>query len=214
MSGSGFRVGLTGGIASGKSTVGNILRQMGAVVIDTDAIAREVVQPGSASLQEIHRRYGETILDSFGRLRRDKLAAIIFDSPTEKAWLEGLLHPLIRQKAEEQARFAFESGCRVVFFEVPLLFESGWDQHVDCIWTVYVPPNVQRERLMGRDSLNEAEAESRLRSQWPIDRKAELADVVIGNSESPECTRQQVFKAWNKLLECLAERQDGERSLS
>lgn len=207
-----IRVGLTGGIASGKSTVGKILREIGAAVIDTDAVARDVVLPGTEALAEISRRYGKTMLNSAGRLRRDKLAEIVFAHPEEKSWLEQLLHPLIRQSIEEQADKAFESGCRVVFFEVPLLFEVGWDKNVDSVWLVYVPPAVQSERLVKRDSLTDEEVELRLRSQWPIDEKARLANVIIDNTGSRLQTRKQVKKAWLELLDRLDEGQDRERN--
>lgn len=207
-----IRVGLTGGIASGKSTVGKILREIGAAVIDTDAVARDVVLPGTEALAEISRRYGKTILNSAKRLRRDKLAEIVFANPEEKSWLEQLLHPLIRKSIEEQADKAFESGCRVVFFEVPLLFEVGWDKNVDSVWLVYVPPAVQSERLVKRDSLTDEEVELRLRSQWPIDEKARLSDVIIDNTGSRLQTRKQVKKAWLELLDRLDEGQDRERN--
>lgn len=207
-----IRVGLTGGIASGKSTVGKILREIGAAVIDTDAVARDVVLPGTEALAEISRRYGKTILNSAKRLRRDKLAEIVFANPEEKSWLEQLLHPLIRKSIEEQADKAFETGCRVVFFEVPLLFEVGWDKNVDSVWLVYVPPAVQSERLVKRDSLTDEEVELRLRSQWPIDEKARLSDVIIDNTGSRLQTRKQVKKAWLELLDRLDEGQDRERN--
>ena len=126
-----LRVGLTGGIASGKSTVAEMLRQLGAVVIDTDQIAREVVQPGSPALQSLRERYGESILDDDGSLRREQLGEIVFASPAEKEWLEQLLHPLIKARADELAQQASEQGTAVVVFDVPLLLESGWDKNVD-----------------------------------------------------------------------------------
>ena len=108
-----LRVGLTGGIASGKSTVAEMLRQLGAVVIDTDQIAREVVQPGSPALQSLRERYGESILDDDGSLRREQLGEIVFASPAEKKWLEQLLHPLIKARADELAQQASEQGTAV-----------------------------------------------------------------------------------------------------
>lgn len=196
-----IRVGLTGGIASGKSTVSEQLGQLGAVVIDTDKIAREVVQPGSEALKKITGRFGGELLNDDGSLRRGPLAKIVFDSPQEKNWLEHLLHPLIKQRAEELARNAVDSGASVVVFDVPLLFESGWEKSVDKVWTVFVSPDIQRTRLKNRDGLSEEEISARLSSQWPIEEKARKSDVVINNEGSPAETRQQVEAAWKGLQE-------------
>ena len=194
-----LRVGLTGGIASGKSTVAEMLRQLGAVVIDTDQIAREVVQPGSPALQSLRERYGESILDDDGSLRREQLGEIVFASPAEKEWLEQLLHPLIKARADELAQQASEQGTAVVVFDVPLLLESGWDKNVDQVWVVYVPPAVQRQRLTLRDGFSESAVSARLAAQWPIDKKAQQADLVIDNAGTLDQTRRQVETAWQAV---------------
>ena len=191
-----LRVGLTGGIASGNSTVAEMLRQLGAVVIDTDQIAREVVQPGLPALQSLRERYGESILDDDGSLRREQLGEIVFASPAEKEWLEQLLHPLIKARADELAQQASEQGTAVVVFDVPLLLESGWDKNVDQVWVVYVPPVVQRQRLALRDGFSESAVSARLAAQWPIDKKAQQADLVIDNAGTLDQTRRQVETAW------------------
>ena len=194
-----LRVGLTGGIASGKSTVAEMLRQLGAVVIDTDQIAREVVQPGSPALQSLRERYGESILDDDGSLRREQLGEIVFASPAEKEWLEQLLHPLIKARADELAQQASEQGTAVVVFDVPLLLESGWDKNVDQVWVVYVPPAVQRQRLALRDGFSESAVSARLAAQWPIDKKVQQADLVIDNAGTLDQTRRQVERAWQAV---------------
>ena len=194
-----LRVGLTGGIASGKSTVSEMLRQLGAVVIDTDKIAREVVEPGSVVLESLHSRYGDIIMNADGSLRRDRLAEIVFSSPAEKSWLEQLLHPLIKQQAEQLALVAAEQGAKAVVFDVPLLFESGWDKMMDVIWIVYVPAELQHKRLKLRDGFSDAAASSRLAAQWPIDEKAKWADLVINNAGTPVETRSQVEAAWQSI---------------
>lgn len=194
-----YRIGLTGGIASGKSTVSDMLRQLGAVVIDTDRIAREVTQPGSEAVQAMSRHFGKEILNQDGSFRRDIVGQIVFTDPEEKKWLEFLLHPLIRRKAEEMEQKAVSAGHRIVVFDVPLLFETGWNEWVDAIWTVYVPPEVQKERLQQRDGFSDQEIMDRLASQWPIGEKAKRADVVIDNTGSLEDTRRQVEKAWNSI---------------
>ena len=205
MTGKLYRIGLTGGIASGKSTVGAMLRQMGAVVIDTDLIAHEVTAPGSGAVMEMSRRYGSDIVKDDGSLRRDVVGKIVFSDPVEKKWLESLLHPLIRAEAEKQAQAAFEAGQKVVVLDVPLLFESGWNGQVDEIWTVYVPREIQEVRLQRRDGYTESEIADRLASQWPINEKAKRADVVIDNTGLPESTRRQVEVAWNAVVNRLRE---------
>ena len=200
-----FRIGLTGGIASGKSTVSAMLRQMGATVIDMDLIAREVTQPGSDALLSMSRRFGAGILNKDGSLRRDLVGKIVFTDSEDKKWLEALLHPLIRAQAEAEAQAAFNAGKRIVVFDVPLLFESGWNEWVDTIWTVYVPTGIQKERLQERDGFTEQEIMDRIASQWPIDEKAKRADVLIDNSGSLERTRQQVESAWNAAVKKLHE---------
>lgn len=205
MTGKLYRIGLTGGIASGKSTVSAMLRQMGAVVIDTDWIAHEITAPGSGALMEMSRRYGTDIVKEDGSLRRDAVGKIVFSDPVEKKWLEALLHPLIRAEAEKQAQAAFEAGQRVVVLDVPLLFESGWNGKVDEIWTVYTPQAIQEVRLQRRDGYTDSEIADRLASQWPIDEKAKRADVVIDNTGLPESTRRQVEVAWNAVMNRLRE---------
>ncbi len=194
-----FRIGLTGGIASGKSTVSEMLRQMGAVVIDTDRIAREVTQPGSQAVLAMSRHFGMEILNQDGSFRRDIVGQIVFADPEEKKWLESLLHPLIRMKAEELEQAAVSAGHRIVVFDVPLLFETGWNEWVDAIWTVYVTPEIQKERLQQRDGFSDREIMDRIASQWPIGEKAKRSEVVIDNTGSLDNTRQQVEKAWNSL---------------
>lgn len=195
-----YRIGLTGGIASGKSTVSDMLLELGAIVIDTDRIAREVTTPGSPALLEMNRRYGSEILNEDGSLRRDAVGRIVFNDPLERNWLEHLLHPLIRARAEQLATEASATGHRIVVFDVPLLFETGWNAWVDEVWTVYVPVDLQRLRLQRRDGYTEAEADNRLASQWPIDQKAERSDRVIDNSGSVEDTRRQVESIWRELV--------------
>ena len=194
-----YRIGLTGGIASGKSTVSDMLRELGAIIIDTDRIAREVTTPGSPALLELNRRYGPEILNEDGSLRRDAVGRIVFNDPVERKWLERLLHPLIRVRAEKLATEAAAAGHRIVVFDVPLLFETGWNAWVDEVWTVYVPVDLQRRRLQRRDGYTESEIDSRLASQWPIDHKAERSDRVIDNSATLADTRRQVESFWRDL---------------
>lgn len=203
-------IGLTGGIASGKSTVASMLRQLGAVLIDADLIAREATLPGTETLKSICRHFGPGILNPDGSLRRDSVGQIVFARPEEKKWLEDLLHPLIRRKAEEKAEEAFAAGHHIVIFDVPLLFESGWNEWMDAVWTVYVTPEMQKERLRARDGFSDEEISARLAAQWPIDQKIGKSDVVIDNTGTVENTRQQVEKAWSTLLKNVCNKSRGE----
>lgn len=194
-----FRIGLTGGIASGKSTVSNMLRRLGAAVVDTDAIARDILPPGCAALEEMSRRFGPQILQVDGTLKRDVLGRIIFSDADGKKWLEELLHPLIMDRAEELAQTAVTAGHSVVVFDVPLLFEAGWDNYVDSVWVVAVSQETQKTRLKKRDCFTDREIAVRIDSQWPIGEKAKRADVVIDN-EGPEAdTFRQVEAAWRAI---------------
>ena len=204
-----LRIGLTGGIASGKSTVGKMLAQMGAVIVDTDKIAREVVAPGSEALGSIRSRFGAEVLDEAGSLRRDVLGKLVFSDVSAREWLERLLHPLIRNRAEELAQAAEADGAPAVIFDVPLLFETGWDKNVDQVWTVYIEPETQRKRLAGRDGLNEREISARIASQLPIGEKADRSAVVINNEGSLSDTLRQVESAWRKVLRDMQSRSGG-----
>ena len=194
-----LRIGLTGGIASGKSTVSKMLARLGAVIVDTDKISREVAAPDSAAMAAIRRRFGPEVADEAGALRRDVLGKIVFSDEQARIWLEKLLHPLIRRRAEEMACQAESAGQPAVVFDVPLLFESGWDRDVDQIWTVRVLPETQRKRLAQRDGIGEEEITARIASQLPIGEKAARADVVINNEGDLAETLRQVETAWRKV---------------
>lgn len=200
-----YRIGLTGGIASGKSTVTDMLRQLGATVIDTDAIAREMVEPGQPAWTLIKERYGADASHPDGNLDRTWLGRRVFTDEAEKKWLEALLHPRIRKRAEELAVRALNDGERVVVFDVPLLYESGWEKQMDEVWTVFVPREIQEERLLARDGLKREEISQRIDSQWPIGIKADKADLIICNSGKIEETKKQVEMAWKRVLDkCVA----------
>ncbi len=174
-------VGLTGGIASGKSTLAAALRDLGAPVIDADAISRGVVRKGSPALEEIARGFGRVLLGPDGELDRKAMAALVFADPAERARLEAIVHPAVRAGvAAETARLA-AAGHDLAFYDVPLLFERGLEAEVDCVVVVHAPRGVQLARLQARDGMTRAEAEARLDAQLPIDEKARRADVVVSN---------------------------------
>lgn len=178
-------VGLTGGIASGKSTFAGALRALGVPVVDADALARAAVAPGTDALAEIARTFGPDVIAPDGALDRKRLGAVVFADAEQRRRLEAITHPAVRRAmAEETTRLAAE-GHALVFYDTPLLFEVGLDRLLDCVVVVWAPREVQRARLVARDGLGPAEAEARLAAQIPIDAKAALADFVVENTGAP-----------------------------
>lgn len=174
-------VGLTGGIASGKSTFAAALHALGAPVIDADALARAAVRRGTPALEEIARQFGPGILGPDGELDRRAMASLVFADAGARARLEGIVHPAVRAGvAAETARLA-AAGHALAFYDVPLLYERGLDREVDCVVVVHAPRAIQLERLRARDGMSRDEAEARLDAQLPIDEKARRADVVVEN---------------------------------
>ncbi|HYG66879.1 MAG TPA: dephospho-CoA kinase, partial [Anaeromyxobacteraceae bacterium] len=169
-------VGLTGGIATGKSTFAAALRALGAPVIDADRLAREVVEPGRPALAEIVRAFGPGVLAPDGSLDRRRLGAIVFADPEARRRLEAITHPAIRAAMREETARLAAAGHAVAFYDVPLLYEVGLEREVDAVVVVYAPRAAQLERLRRRDGLDAAGAEARLAAQLPIDEKAARAD--------------------------------------
>ena len=186
-----LRIGLTGGIASGKTAVAETFVQLGASLVDTDAVAREVVAPGQPALEEVRRAFGDGVVDPRGELDRRALREIIFANEDRRRELEAILHPRIRKRTLElleQARGAY------VIAAVPLLVETGFAEHVERVLVVDCPVEVQIERLMQRDHIDRSAAEAAIAAQ--ADRAARLAaaDDVIDARGSRASTRQQVEK--------------------
>jgi dephospho-CoA kinase len=174
-------VGLTGGIASGKSTFAAVLRARGVPVIDADALARAAVAPGSPALAEIARAFGPELVGPDGALDRKRMAALVFSDPGARRRLEAITHPAVRRAmADETAQLARE-GHLLAFYDTPLLYEVGLEATVECVVVVWAPPDVQRARLVARDALAPEEADARLAAQLPIDEKARRADFVVEN---------------------------------
>ncbi|MCY9591959.1 dephospho-CoA kinase [Paenibacillus chitinolyticus] len=192
-----MNIGLTGGIACGKSTVSAMLVRRGAILIDADRIAREVVEPGSPVLAQVAAHFGQDMLLPDGSLHRKKLGKTVFGNEEARKALEDLLHPSIRALMKERMAAAErEFPDKLVVVDVPLLYESGLQSMFSSVMVVYVPREVQLRRLMERDGLNAEQAESRLAAQWPIERKKELADSCIDNSGTLEQTEQFVERFW------------------
>ncbi len=193
--------GLTGGIASGKSTVSRMLRELGAEVLDADVIAREVVEPGTPGLQAVAERF-PGVLDASGRLDRAKLGARVFGDPKERAALNALLHPLIGQQFLLRTQELAERGLERVIYDAPLLIENRLHEAMNGVVLVWVPREVQKARLMGRDGLDEAAAEARLAAQLPLDEKRQHATWLVDNSGDLGTTRARVEEVWRAMLAC------------
>jgi dephospho-CoA kinase len=179
-------VGLTGGIASGKSTFAAALRARGVPVVDADGLARAAVAPGTAALAEIARAFGADVLLPDGSLDRKKVAARVFADAEARRRLEDITHPAVRRAmAEETGRLA-AAGHPLALYDTPLLYEVGLDALLDSVVVVWVPREVQRARLVLRDGLPAAEADARIAAQLPIDAKAARADFVVDNTGAPE----------------------------
>ena len=166
-----YQIGLTGGIASGKTTVSRILHELGAFLIDADQIARQVVRPGLPAWEKIVSHFGRTVLNADDTLDRRQLADIVFASMTERRCLEEITHPLIHQQVATQLELAATAGHRLVVLDVPLLLETNWNSEVDVVWVVYVNYEIQLSRLMVRDRLTREQAELRISSQHSLEEK-------------------------------------------
>lgn len=193
-------IGLTGGIATGKSAVACYLEEQGAVVIDADKLAREAVRPGSRPLERIVALFGGDMLLPDGSLDRKRLGRVVFADVNKRRQLEEIMHPEIRRLAEERIGSLAAEGHRVVFYVAPLLIESGASDRVDEIWVVTVRPDVQRERLMARDGIGREEAERIIASQMPLAEKERHGRIVIDNSGTQEQTRQLLADIWSKEI--------------
>lgn len=194
-------IGLTGGIACGKSTVSKALRALGACIIDADALAHELSQPNQALFNAYVQRFGMAIVTPGGTLDRAAIARLIFTDPTMRAEVEQISHPLIRRAVEERLRMAEKEQKRAAVLDVPLLFEAGWDALADEVWVVALPPEEQLTRLLARDkTMSEVEARARIAAQMPLAEKCARADVVIDNSGTKEETRDYVGKLWEERI--------------
>jgi dephospho-CoA kinase len=194
-----MNIGLTGGIACGKSTVASMLVSLGAILIDADQLAREVVMPGRPALQQIVERFGPEVMLPDGTLHRKALGALIFNEPVARKDLEAITHPFIRQTMWDQMHQAEEAyPDKLVVVDVPLLYESKLQDHYEQVMVIYVPERVQLQRLIERDGLSLEAAEQRLQAQMPIEQKKRLADIVIDNSGSLADTDKQIQKFWQR----------------
>lgn len=187
-------IGLTGGIASGKSTISNIFKEVGWPIIDADQVARQVVMPGSLGLAQIVSRFGSQVLQPDGTLDRAALGSMVFDDPQNLSDLDQIEHPLIMAAIDQQLAGFKKQGLPVVVLDVPLLFETGMDQECDLTVLAVVDRKTQLERLMKRDHCSKAATLKRINAQMPLEEKMRRADVMIDNNGSLAQTRLQVAK--------------------
>jgi dephospho-CoA kinase len=200
-------VGLTGGIATGKSTVSNMLRGLGAEIIDADLVARQVVEPGQPAWREIVEEFGRDVLSPDGTLDRKKLGAIVFADPDRRKRLEAITHPAIRARVKARVdELAARGFAGIVFYDAAILIEALGHQDMDRIVVVMTDEATQVARLRGRDGTDDAEGRRKIASQMPLAEKAKLADHVIDNSGDREATAEQVRRVFATLTGELAAR--------
>lgn len=191
------RVGLTGGIAAGKSTVSRRLADLGAVVIDYDRLARDVVEPGSPALQLIAQRFGASVIAADGTLDRPSLGAVVFSDPTALKDLEAITHPAIRDLAARREEAAQDG---IVVHDNPLLVEMGAAQACDIVIVVDVPEDVQVARMVTDRAMTEADARARIAAQAPRETRLAAADIVIDNTGTVDDLRARVDEVWQQLV--------------
>lgn len=192
-----MRIGLTGGIGSGKSTVTDLLAAHGAVIVDADLIAREVVAPGSPGFAAVAAEFGDRILSPDGGLDREAMAAVVFADPTARAKLNAIVHPLVRARSKELAAQAPPGS--IVIHSIPLLVETGQQHSFDVVVVVDVPPDLAVARLVEHRAMTEADARARIAAQVDRERRLAAADVVLDNSGERERLVAQVHELWLDL---------------
>jgi dephospho-CoA kinase len=196
------RVGLTGGIATGKSSVAELWRQRGAVVIDADALAHEALAPGTPTHAAVVKEFGAGIVNADGSINRAALGEIVFRDESRRLVLNGLVHPAVRQKRQE-ALAAVEhadAASAVVVAMIPLLYEVGDEKEFDCVVTVACSETTQMARLVAK-GLSETQARARIAAQWPVAKKMDRADYVIWNDGSSRMLSAQADTIWNNIKE-------------
>lgn len=192
-------MGLTGGVASGKTTVANMLRELGAKIVDADELARRAVARGTLTFQKIVEEFGNDFLDKNGELDRKKLGRYVFNDATRKEKLEKIIHPVIGKMLIDSIESEREKKTEILILDIPLLFENNMQMWIRPVILVYTNPEKQIERLMKRENLSESEALNIIKSQMPIEEKKKLADFIIDNNDDLIKTESQVKIIWQEL---------------
>lgn len=177
-----FIIGLTGGIACGKSAIADILRKCGAVTYDIDEETHKLLEPGAELFKDYLQHFGEQIIMEDGRLDRKFISEIIFHDEEERRWINSVAHPILLNRTRQFLADSAERGVEVVVLELPLLFEAGWEDLVDEVWAVYIPQELQIQRLVRRDKITPQQACARIIAQMPVNEICERADVAINNT--------------------------------
>ena len=196
-----FKIGLTGGIASGKSTVLTYFKDKGIPYIDADIVAREVVEPGTESLKAIVDTFGSHVLHDDGTLNREALGAIVFHNEEKRQLLNSCLKTHIRNRIMELTSQYEEGNTPILIYDIPLLIEGEWYTMMDEVWLVYVNETTQIERLMNRNGYTREDAIARINSQMRLDDKRAYADVIIDNNGTPHDLTVQLNIIWNERIE-------------
>ncbi len=185
-------VGLTGGIASGKTTVSRMFSEAGIPVICADELAREAVQPGAPALEEIRRAFGPGVVDQEGNLDRAQVAELVFNDTELRLRLESIIHPRVEEEKNARLAALERLGHTIAIVDVPLLYETGWDKHFKVVIVVYIPQDMQLSRLICRDGMSEEEARARIKAQMDIEEKKKRSDKIVDNSGDLTNTMNQV----------------------
>ena len=201
-----FKIGLTGGIASGKSTVLTYFKDKGIPYIDADIVAREVVEPGTKGLEAIVDVFGSNVLHDDGTLNREALGAIVFHNEEKRRQLNDCLKEHIRNRIMELTAHYESNRTAVLIYDIPLLIEGEWYTMMDEVWLVYVNELTQIERLMSRNGFSKEDALARINSQMRLDDKRSFADVIINNSGTPQALTAQLDTIWSDRLEPLLQK--------
>ena len=191
-----FVIGLTGGIGTGKTEVTHVLRELGAVVIESDKVAHLSYRPGTDAYEDIIDQFGSEILDESGVIDRAKLGGLVFAVPELRIHLEMIVWPAARSWIEERLIQEKERGTKIVVIEVPKLFEAGWDDLADAVWTIEAPLDLITQRLNVRSNLGEAEKNARVKAQITSGERAERADLLIENRAKLADLREQITNLW------------------
>lgn len=194
-----LRVGLTGNVGAGKSTVVDLFAGWGATVIDTDVLAREVVSPGRPALESIREKWGEEVITAEGRLDRDAMRRIVFFDPEARDELEAILHPEIRSRCQDLFREAEARGDRIVVGVVPLLYETGMDTEFDIAVLVDAPLGLRIERLVSKRGLATEEARAVASAQMPAEEKRQRADFIIDNDSDIPTLERRAWETWKEI---------------
>lgn len=195
-----IRIGLTGTLGAGKSTVADLFERWGAWRLDADELAREAVEPGSPALEAIREEWGDVVLDEDGRLDREAMRSRVFGDAAARRRLEEIVHPEVRRLRDERVAAAREAGAGVVVGEVPLLLEKGMEDEFDVVVTVDAPRAVRRRRVAEERGVDAGTFEAIEAAQWPADRKRERADYVIDNGGSPRELEETARRIWRRIV--------------